>query len=360
MGMPRPRGARGPSAAVSFRTRLVFMALLTLLASRASSEGGGGGGGGGGDGGGVDGGGGEAGALSGGDGRRDRGDSRRPERVHGDHDDDGGGGSLLVMHGGDRGPAGAHNRTSRPRNDADHAPRHGSALRRRLASPPETREQDGVTYIRCRNRANAYSAAWLAPKDTFLKTPYADRLTLEWHSFNIYNQAKGSGYKTEAKTDFYVVHLSAYEHSHANQKTHLLTESGLTKVKANADIEHEMACGVGNYSFEPRDRVRMRAQTRVLILPALRRAAPRLAPWPRHPSHTSHTSHRSLTHVSSACLLAGDRDSAVLLGCRGKRLANGQRALDLAGASEAEMGSEHHLLDAAVDGPRAGGHVHGG
>ena len=63
--------------------------------------------------------------------------------------------------------------------------------RRLGASPfPEVREQDGVKYIRCRNRANAYSAAWLSPKEAFLKTGYADRLTLEWHSFNLYNQAR--------------------------------------------------------------------------------------------------------------------------------------------------------------------------
>ena len=304
--MPRPRGARGPSAPVLFRTRLVYMyiALLTLLASRASSEGG------------AEGsaeGGAEGGVFDERDGRRGRGDSSRPGRVHGERDVGvlggsgvlGGGGSLLVVRSGDRARAGAHNRTSRA-GDAALWPR------RRLGNtPPETCEQDGVKYIRCRNRANAYSAAWLAPKGTFLKTGYADRLTLEWHSFNIYNQVKGSGYKTEAPTDFYVVHLSAYEHAQANGKTHMLTKSGLTKVTANADTEHEMACGVGNYTFEPRNRVRTRVRVRVRMLSSA-------AHTPTSPFASRRTLCYSLTHASPVRSLAGDRDRAVLLGRRGK------------------------------------------
>ena len=134
---------------------------------------------------------------------------------------------------------------------------HGTTLRRRLKPEsvelPRVLEQGGVTFIRCRNRASAYSAAWLAARQPFLKTDYSDRETLEWHSFNLYNTVKSMAFKSQVHTDFYVVHQSAYEHSLAGAR-HTLSSNGLEKVAANAKVEHDIACGL-NHTFTQRSRV---------------------------------------------------------------------------------------------------------
>jgi hypothetical protein len=56
--------------------------------------------------------------------------------------------------------------------------------------------------VRCRSYGTAYSAAWLAPKEYILQTKYPDKMTLEWHSHNLYMAVSGRSYKIEAPHEF--------------------------------------------------------------------------------------------------------------------------------------------------------------
>ena len=92
-------------------------------------------------------------------------------------------------------------------------PLHG----RRLRSTADTPEHPGIVellpskfpdlnatlhLIRCRNYASAYSAAWLAPVTRVMKTRYKDRVTLEWHSHNLYLSTQAGAYKLEEHVCF--------------------------------------------------------------------------------------------------------------------------------------------------------------
>lgn len=75
--------------------------------------------------------------------------------------------------------------------------------------------------IRCRNYASAYSASWLAPVDLVRKVPYKDRLTLEWHSHNLYQMAQAGSYKLEEEKAWFVNHMSEFEHKMAKHSSKL-------------------------------------------------------------------------------------------------------------------------------------------
>lgn len=56
--------------------------------------------------------------------------------------------------------------------------------------------------VRCRSYGSAYSAAWLAPIEYLLSTKYPNKMTLEWHSHNLYMAVGGKSYKIEAPHEF--------------------------------------------------------------------------------------------------------------------------------------------------------------
>jgi hypothetical protein len=85
---------------------------------------------------------------------------------------------------------------------------HRCLSQRQLRATPDTKEHPGIVtlavngstdffLVRCRNYASAYSAAWLAPAHYVYKTRYNDRVTLEWHSHNLYHTFSGGSYKIE-------------------------------------------------------------------------------------------------------------------------------------------------------------------
>lgn len=78
-----------------------------------------------------------------------------------------------------------------------------------------------IYLIRCRNYASAYSASWLAPIDLVRRVSYHDRLTLEWHSHNLYQVAQAGSYKIEDDKVWFVNHMSEYEHKMARQASSL-------------------------------------------------------------------------------------------------------------------------------------------
>jgi hypothetical protein len=99
--------------------------------------------------------------------------------------------------------------------------------------------------VRCRNYASAYSAAWIAPKEWVVKCPYGNRLTLEWHSHNLYNSVKGASYKLDDKHAFFVNHMSYYEHSimgHRNKGG--LTDAAAKTISAMSNAEERRACAL--------------------------------------------------------------------------------------------------------------------
>ena len=93
---------------------------------------------------------------------------------------------------------------------------------------------------------SAYSAAWLSPAAYFLKTSYANRATLEWHSHNLYQANEGAAYKIEEHEMFFVNHISEYEHHVARKQggglSKGLDQAGEATVARMADAEEERAC----------------------------------------------------------------------------------------------------------------------
>ena len=69
----------------------------------------------------------------------------------------------------------------------------------------------------CHGPVAAYAGAWLARRDLFQETAFGDSLGMEYHDYNVYHQG-GNGrprvaLKSARATDFYVEHLSEYEHA---------------------------------------------------------------------------------------------------------------------------------------------------
>jgi len=91
----------------------------------------------------------------------------------------------------------------------------------------------------CLGPSNAYAGAWLARRDLVMQTVFGDKLGMEYHDFYLFNQG-GNGrprvaLKTEVATDFWVDHLSEYEH--------YVRRTGRGDVEARTrDVEDE-ACG---------------------------------------------------------------------------------------------------------------------
>jgi len=146
---------------------------------------------------------------------------------------------------------------------------------RRLKKTPDTRAHPGIVdlplpeanttlhLIRCRNYASAYSAAWLAPKDYVLKTSFANRLTLEWHSHNLYQANQAGSYKIEEHENFFVNHLSEFEHSLVRHKFGggeggQLSAAAKAKVAELVEAEHKRTCGAPSSMTAPRSKVESR------------------------------------------------------------------------------------------------------
>lgn len=110
-----------------------------------------------------------------------------------------------------------------------------------------------IEYVTCENRANGYGAAWLAHKDLVSFVDYGNRGTLEWHSFNLYNQVhevnarfnpvRGHALKTRDPWLFLVNHVSQYEHE--VEKRGGSVEKALASVHLFADSAKAKYCGAG-------------------------------------------------------------------------------------------------------------------
>lgn len=113
------------------------------------------------------------------------------------------------------------------------------------AQHPRVVEHQNLTLVRCRNYASAYSAAWLAPREYVIRCPYGNRLTLEWHSHNLYNSVKGASYKFEDKHAFYVNHMSYYEHAVAgNSHSPTLSPGSIKSILSMSKAEEHRACSL--------------------------------------------------------------------------------------------------------------------
>ena len=87
-----------------------------------------------------------------------------------------------------------------------------------------------------------------------LATPFDNRLTLEWHSFNIYSRSRVT-WKTKIYHSFYVVHLSAFEHAVAGKgKADSLDAKGERKVEQFSNAYRERECKDRKKGWTPRTR----------------------------------------------------------------------------------------------------------
>ena len=67
-------------------------------------------------------------------------------------------------------------------------------------------------FNRCPGPVPAYAAAWFAHVDAVLTTPFKDSLGMEYHDYNMYNVRPHLVLKSKRFDDFFVDHLSTYEH----------------------------------------------------------------------------------------------------------------------------------------------------
>ena len=117
--------------------------------------------------------------------------------------------------------------------------------RRDLAEP--------ISFVECASRTNAYSAAWLATSGLLQAVDMTPRATLEWHSHNIFinvfyqNRRKDQGtygyaFKTSDYRDFYVNHLSHFDHRASESQQQKMAaaaeRSCLKRNKGSPYLEH--------------------------------------------------------------------------------------------------------------------------
>ena len=80
-------------------------------------------------------------------------------------------------------------------------------------------------FRRCAGPSSAYAGAWLAHTDTVLGTTFGDKLGMEYHDFYMFHQGGNTrprvAVKTAALHDFWVDHMSGYEHRMKAHATHL-------------------------------------------------------------------------------------------------------------------------------------------
>lgn len=104
-------------------------------------------------------------------------------------------------------------------------------------------DNSSLALVECRDYVRCYAASWLGWKSLFLDTPYHNRETLEWASFNIFNTAKPRAWKLEEKQLFYVNHISIYEHRLVIKYKDFEDDRVYRQVVAMSEAEEVYACG---------------------------------------------------------------------------------------------------------------------
>mmetsp|Transcript_27620 Transcript_27620/g.56688 ORF Transcript_27620/g.56688 Transcript_27620/m.56688 type:complete len:381 (-) Transcript_27620:633-1775(-) len=130
------------------------------------------------------------------------------------------------------------------------------------------RRGEPVSFLECASRTSAYSAAWVADRQLLLSVDMSPRASLEWHSHNLFIQVfyhmrrpergtYGYAFKTTSYRDFYVNHLSHWDHKHKEADVEKMSEAVerecalLHKTRVESTLSPPPSQRVKNVSLSP-------------------------------------------------------------------------------------------------------------